>query len=171
MSLCLPRTTSSPSGLHYSIWKALARENDIAKWLAIMMSLPFMHGFTHRRWTKMVDVMLEKKKGVRKIHQLRIIGILEADFNTALKILFARRLMAMAETTGMHDEQWGSRGNRTSTDAALRKMMTFEYGRYMNATIALFANDQTACFDRMWPGLTNVVAAAYGAGHQALECR
>ena len=98
----------------------------------------------------MVDVMLEKKRGVRRIHQLRIIGILEADFNTVLKILITRKLMLIAETAGdLHNEQWGSRANRTFTDAALRKLMTFEYGRYMRATIGLYANGQTACFDRM----------------------
>ena len=89
--------------------------------------------------------MLEKKRGIRKIHLLCIIGILEADFNTALKILFARKLMHIAEQArDLHDEQWGSRANRTLTNAALRKMITFEYGRYMRATIGLFANNQTA---------------------------
>ena len=50
--------------------------------------------------------MLEKKPGVRKIHQLRIIGMLEADFNTALKLIFARNMMWSAETSGISDEQW-----------------------------------------------------------------
>ena len=165
------KTTSSPSGLHYSIWKTLAKEDDFAQWQSIMMSLPFMYGFVNNRWAKVVDVMLEKKKGVRQIHQLRIIGIVEGDFNTALKILFARRLMKMAEATGMSDEQWGSRANRTSTDAALRKMMAFEYGRYMKATIAMFANDQTACFDRMWPEISNVVAGSFGCDINVRKCR
>ena len=53
------------------------------------MSLPFMYGFVNQRWRKMVDVMIEKKKGVHKIHQLRIIGILEADFQTALKVIIS----------------------------------------------------------------------------------
>ena len=86
-------------------------------------------------------------------------------------MLFARRLMKMAETTGLSDEQWGSRSNRTSTDAALRKMMTFEYGRYMKATIAMFANDQTACFDRMWPEISNVAAGSFGCDVNTRKCR
>ena len=73
-------TTSLPSGLHYLIWKVLTREDDLAKWQSVRMSLPFMYAFAHQRWAKLIDVMLEKKHGVRKIHLLCIIGILEADF-------------------------------------------------------------------------------------------
>ena len=156
------RTTSSPSGLHYTLWKAVASQDDLAGWMSIMMSLPFMYGFVNERWTTMVDAMIEKKKGNRKIHMLRLIGLLEADFNTALKIIFSRKLMSNAEKIGLHDEQWGCRRNRTCHDPALRKMMTFEYGRYLNATIALFINDQTACFDRMYPSNTNIVAGSFG---------
>jgi len=32
------KTTSSPLGMHDSIWKVLARDDSIAKWLNIMMS-------------------------------------------------------------------------------------------------------------------------------------
>ena len=49
--------------------------------------------------------MIKKKKDVQKIHQLRIIGILEADFNTGLKILFPKKLMAYAKDVGLHNEQ------------------------------------------------------------------
>ncbi len=112
--------------------------------------------------------MLEKKTGVRKIHMLCIIGILEADFNTALKILFAKNLMAASEKTGLCDEQWGSRPTRTSTDAALRKMLTFEYGRYMKLTITIFSNEQTACFDRIWPEVTNAIAEVNGCDDPVL---
>ena len=94
------RTSSSPSSLHYSIWKIVAREDNMAQWLSIMMSLPFMYGFVNKRWATIIDIMIEKKKDVRKIHQLRIIGILEADFNTALKILFAKK------TNGPSRDQW-----------------------------------------------------------------
>jgi hypothetical protein len=79
------------------------------------------------RWTKCIDVMIEKKRGNRKIHMLRIIGLLEADFNTALKIIFAQKLMNNAESAGLSDEQWGSRKHRMALDPAMRNMLTFEY--------------------------------------------
>ena len=55
--------------------------------------------------------MLEKKKGVRKIHLLQIIGLLEADFNTALKFFFVNQMMIIAEENGLPDEQHGLRKN------------------------------------------------------------
>jgi len=58
----LERSTSPPSGLHYSIWKIVAKEDGLAAWLSIMMSLPFMYGFVNTRWKQIIDVMLEKKK-------------------------------------------------------------------------------------------------------------
>ena len=79
------RTTSSPSGMHYLLWKSLAHEDDLSEWLSTLMSLPLMYGFVNQRWTKMVDVMIEKKPGVTKIHLLRIIGILEAGLILGLQ--------------------------------------------------------------------------------------
>jgi hypothetical protein len=163
--------TSSAGKIHYTIWKCIAQDEELAEWLLIMMSLPFMYGFPNNRWMKSIDVMLEKKQGVKKIHMLRIIALLEADFNTALKIFFARRLMDNAEQAGLNDEQWGSRRNRMALDPAMRKLMTFEYGRYMRATIAMFAADLTACFDRMYPALGSLVSGKFGMDVNILRCK
>jgi hypothetical protein len=76
--------TSSGGQVHYTLWKALAEQDDFAEFLCVMMSLPFMYGFVNQRWLHKIDVMLEKQKGVQMIHLLCIIGLLEADFNTAL---------------------------------------------------------------------------------------
>ena len=98
------KTSSSPSGMHYTMWKAMAARDYCAEFLCIMISLPFVYGFPNERWLREIDVMLEKKKGVRKIHLLRIIGLLEADFNTALKFFFANKMMIIAEEHGLSDE-------------------------------------------------------------------
>ena len=58
-----------------------------------------------------------------------------------------------------------------STNAALRKMMTFAYSRYMKATVGLFANDQTAYFDRIWAEVTNAIASASGGDINMLKCQ
>jgi hypothetical protein len=102
---------------------------------------------------------------------LRIIALLEADFNTALKIIFARKMMWNAEKVGLNEEQWGSRRDRMALDPAMRNMMTFEYGRYMRVTIAMFAADLTACFDRMFPALSNILAGKFGVQVPALRAR
>ena len=79
------------------IWKCIARDESLAELFAIMMSLQFKYEFVNERWCKATDLMLKKKPGVRKIHQLRIIGLLEDDFNTALKLIFARKMMRNSE--------------------------------------------------------------------------
>ena len=60
------------------------------------------------------------------IRRLRIIVLLEADFNIALRIIWMRRLFPAAEKMGFVPEQWGSRKNRNSTDCATMKMFTSE---------------------------------------------
>ncbi|KAL7533444.1 hypothetical protein ACHAXR_008968 [Thalassiosira sp. AJA248-18] len=137
----------------------------------IMMRLPFMYGFVNNRWTKCIDVMLEKKKGIRQIHQMRIIGLVEADFNTALKLFFAKQMVTNSENTTLTEEQWGGRPGRTATEPAMRKMLSFEYGRVMYVTMALFANDAVACFDRMVPNISTLIARKYGVTKSVMRSR
>ena len=72
-----------------------------------------------RAHSQMKLVMIKVKqlaqlKGVlleRHIHLMRIIGLVEADFNCALKILYSERLMKNAEDAGISADQWGDRKN------------------------------------------------------------
>ena len=155
-------TSSSPSGLDYTIWKCIASNESLAEVFAIMMSLLFKYGFVHERWCKATDVMIEKKPGVRKIHQLRIIGLLEADFNTSLKLIFARKMMRNAENSGISGEQWGGRPNRMAIDTAFKKLLTLDYARMTYKTIVMFENDATTCFDRMVLGVLTLIASKLG---------
>ena len=136
----------------------MAANDYCAEFLCIMISLPFTYGFVNNRWCREIDVMLEKKKGVRKIHLLRIIGLLEADFNTALKFFFASQMQHACEENGMSTEQYGSRKNRTSIDAAMIKLLSFECARSKRSTIGEIIYDKKACYDRMIPALSNLHA-------------
>ncbi|KAL7526403.1 hypothetical protein ACHAWF_008463 [Thalassiosira exigua] len=165
------KTSSSPSRIHYAFWKSMASDRSIASYLVIMMRLPFMYGFRNERWANSLDVMLEKKPGVWRIHQLRIIGLVEADFNTALKLFFAKHLSSNTETTELTEEQWGGRPGRTAIEPALCKMLAFEYDRIMYVTVALFANDATACFDRMVPNISALISRKSGISKSVIRAR
>ena len=104
---------------HHQVWTA-PYGISLQKMMS-WQSLPFQYGFVNNRWCKAKNLILEKKPGVRKIHQLCIIGLLEADFNTALKLIFGRKMMRNEETSGISEEQWGGRPNRTALDTACKK--------------------------------------------------
>ena len=93
--------------------------------------------------------MLEKKAGIKKIHLLQIICLVEANFNTALKLYFAKHLVSNSEKTELIQEQSRGHPSRQVTDSALHKMLLFEHGRALYVTMTLFVNGVTACFDSM----------------------
>jgi hypothetical protein len=57
-----------------------------------IINLPIGIGFSPSRWQVIVNTMLEKIPGKPLLHILRVIHILEADYNLALKEIFGRRL-------------------------------------------------------------------------------
>ena len=143
------KTSSSLSGMHYTMWKVMAASDFCVEFLCIMISLPFMCGFANDQWLQEIYVMLEKKKGGRKIYLLRIIGLLEAEFNTTLIFFFANQMIIIVEENGLSDEQHGLRKNRTCTDAAMIKLLTFECTRAKKSTIGEVSHDCKACFNRI----------------------
>ena len=116
-------------------------------------------------------LMLKKKRNVRQIHRLQIIGLLEANFNTALKIYFARKMMTNSARTDLTEKQWGGRPGKTGVDPAMRKMLAFKYSRLIYVTIVFFANDVVACFNRMVSNMSTLVAHKYGVASLILQAR
>ena len=164
------RTSSDSRTLNYSIWKCLSRCDRIARFLSVLFSLPFTYGFANLHWSHMTDYMLEKKPGVRQIHTLRIIGKVAAEFNTCLKFFIGKQARDNFERTVPCDDQHGFRPHRSSIDAAMLKLLTFECARMQKATVGTFQNDMTGHFDRMWPELTSVFASKFGVSQTVMEC-
>ncbi len=67
----------------------------------------------------MIDMMLEKKPGVRNIHMLRIIGLVCPEFNTALSYFIGHLGQKNFKATQPMEEQHGSRRNRQSINTAM----------------------------------------------------
>ncbi|KAL7524119.1 hypothetical protein ACHAWF_004027 [Thalassiosira exigua] len=90
---------------------------------------------------------------------MRIIGLLEADFNMALKILFAGRLMCNAEIAGI------------SSTCATRKLVAWECTRYMKTTLVSFFCDLAGNFDCMLVPISNVMARKKKMVTTVCKCR
>lgn len=75
--------------------------NDILQVQTDIINLPIQNGFSPTRWRMVVNAMLEKITGKPMLHKLRVIHILEADYNLALKQIFSKRLLTNCEQHGM----------------------------------------------------------------------
>jgi hypothetical protein len=164
-------TSSDPHGMNYTIWKAMAKSEHLSSFLSILISLPFIYGFANTRWMNMIDVMLEKKPGVRNIHMLRIIGLVCPEFNTALSYFIGHKGQQNFENTSPSDEQHGSRRHRQAIDAAMLKLLTMETARHGRRTIAMTQYDEKNCFDRIFRQNSNIFARKAGISQNILKAR
>ena len=82
---------------------------------------------TYDRWMTSLNVALEKVAGVRLLSKLRTIHLLEADFNTATKLIFAQRTMDRAlDTNQILQSQYAKKQSRP-IEAVLLKRLFYNY--------------------------------------------
>jgi hypothetical protein len=143
------RTSAGPSGITIPHLKAHTTSPFLTKIDNIVANLPYIWGFSPSRWKKGLDVMLEKKPGVRQINTLRAILLYEADFNHNNKRL-GREMLRRAESANVVAiEQYGSRKNLSAVDQSLNKVLTFDLWRQFRTNGALCSNDAKSCYDRI----------------------
>lgn len=64
------KTSAGPSGMTIPHMKAHGNLRFLTEVDTILANLPFRYGFSPERWRKGLDVMLEKKPGVRQLSTL-----------------------------------------------------------------------------------------------------
>jgi hypothetical protein len=114
------------------------------------MSIPYLTGFSPTRWRQVVDVMLEKKQGDRRVHRLRIVALQESDFNQSNRLLIGRPLLHhLEDTQELPSIQYGSRPSKMCLTPVLNKVLTYEIHRYNKRPLAYIENDTVGCYDRI----------------------
>jgi hypothetical protein len=103
-------TSTSPSGCHLGLRQIPAiptndKETEKIRQQILnvqthIINIPLQQGFSPERWQTVINAMLEKIQGRPMLHKLRVIHIMEADYNLILKILFGKRLMQNCERHG-----------------------------------------------------------------------
>ena len=115
----------------------------------LFRQLPYHHGFSPVPWQRITDVEILKKSGVYDVELMRTIQLMNSEFNMNNKKL-GRDVMAFAERhKALAAEQFGSRKNHQSVNAALNKRLTMDLLRLKRQAGALCANDAKSCYDRI----------------------
>jgi hypothetical protein len=151
-------TSTSPSGCHLGLRRipAFLTENkeqeqmrqQIQQIQADVINLPIGIGFSPTRWQVVINAMLEKIPRKPMLHKLRVIHILEADYNLALKEIFGRRLMRNCEQYGtLGNRQDGFRKGRSTMQTLLQNELLNDYNKRLRLNNFVGLTDISGCFD------------------------
>ena len=166
-------TTTSPTGIHLGIDKAiikLPRPEDqpslASRFFAIRADLILLclrTGEPLDRWTHVNNMMIEKKPGVNRIDKLRVIHLMESDFNLLNGIFWSRRAIPAAELSQQLGFVNGAyRKNFQATDPLFQKQTCYNISRLTRTDAVYFDCDAKSNFDRIVLLLSSLIAQQYG---------
>lgn len=165
------KISCGPSGITMPHWKAATEDDDLSAHHALLMSAPFIYGFSYKEWEVSVHCMLQKED-LPLYWRLRIIQLFEGDFNSALNLLFGRRQMWYRDRNGLNSEAtFGGRKGKGCHQALARIQYTAEHSRIMRIPMALIDVDATGCFDRITGCLLSLVNQSTGMTQEAAACQ
>jgi len=182
------RTTTSPSGRHLGIYKALGKhvvdqnkrpadkgapepENgpiqegrDVLYLVFDLMTLALRHNYPLKRWRKVWTIFIEKELGNPDINRLRCIMIFEADWQLFLKYFSSYGFLPKTEAAGqLVQAQGGSRKGRSAIDQATQQVVETEITHLQQQTTMDLYLDLRMCFDLMVEACHNLACRRHGA--------
>jgi hypothetical protein len=114
--------------------------------------------------------MLEKIPGKPLLHKLRVIHILEADYNLALKQIFGKRLLRNCEKHGtLGDLQDGFRKGRSAIRTLLHNELSNDYNKRLRVNNYIGMTDISGCFDRIVAPVISLLNIKNGCPSQAVD--
>ena len=173
------KTATSPSGLHLGHYQVLRRHHGLAQddpqrkniergqdllteARVELINYALKFGYNYHRWTKVVNVMIQKDPGNPKIHRLRVIHLYEADYNLMLAVKW-RTAMHHAEDSGiLNDGLYGSRAGRSAHDPVFIEILQNEIYRCSMKSGINFDLDATACYDRILASIATIASRRMG---------
>jgi hypothetical protein len=107
--------------LHFGHFKASCKDIKLMNMDKWFIEVSLQTGYSLKRWKTGIDVMIPKKSDSLRVDKLRMIVLMEPDFNFMNKII-GKRVMHQAERAGsIAPEQFGSRKSKNSIENAIKK--------------------------------------------------
>ena len=105
------------------------------------------------------------------ITKLRIVQLYEADFNTMLKHLMGKILMAHSEIYGLNGNQlYKSRKGCLTYEALITVRVIYDMARAQRSYLVSMFNDLKGYYDRVRPALNTVTTRRMGLPRNAAVC-
>jgi hypothetical protein len=142
-------TSCGPSGLHMAHWIAACEDEDLCSLHASFIEAAFKTGRPYTRWLTSYHAMIQKKDKAWA-NAMRIVQLLEGDYNAGLRFLVQRRGVAYAEQHNLYSgSTYGGRKGKNTHQVLGRIQATNEYCRLARTPAALADVDAINCFDCM----------------------
>jgi hypothetical protein len=173
-------TSTSPSGCHLGLRRIPAfltknkeqeqMRQQIQQIQADVINLPIGIGFSPTRWQVVINAILEKIPGKLMLHKLRVIHILEADYNLALKEIFGRRLMKNCKQYGtLGNWQDGFRKGRSTMRTLLQNELLNDYNKRLRINNFVGLTNISGCFNRILPSIISLINQKNGCPPEAVR--
>ena len=164
------KSSCSPSGRNYSHYKTLLDENRFLRIIHGIFDLALDYNIILDRWAQTVTTLMPKDEGPIYIHRLRAIHIVEAELQFFSKRIYAKQMIALAETKGaITDSQYGGRKGRRAQSVVLNKLMYYGITFQKREQAAFMDDDAKACYDRIIPSLASVEVQKWGISKKASD--
>jgi len=182
------RTTTSPSGRHLGLYKALGKHvierrqsdkgqapqasnphelndgRDVLYIIFDLMTLALRQAYLLKRWRKVWTIFIEKELGNPDINRLRCIMIFEADWQLFLKYYSSYGFLPKTEEAGqLVQAQGGGRKGRSAIDQATQQVVETEITHLNQRTTLDLYLDLRMCFDLMVEACHNLACHRHGA--------
>ena len=106
--------------------------------------------------------MIEKEPGNPKIHRLRFIHLLEFDYNLILSIKWRESVHHIEDHKQFNANQYGSQPGNCYVEPIVIQELQNKIDWMIQKTQIKIAMDAAACYDRMIPGLCNLIRQRFG---------
>ena len=141
--------------------KACAKNDALITLLLEFLSIIIKSGIAPKRWKQAISLMLEKGSGPRT-DKLRIINLIEADLQTAMKVRLQARRDVLKSNEKMSDHNYGGRKGHTIESPLLEKRCNIDCATLSGKKNVWLIADWKACFDRKSPEIGALACRSLG---------
>ena len=129
--------------------KAYAFSTALSNFEVIISHIPYSTGYSLQDWKTAINTIIEKKEKGNQVGNLRIINLIEADFNYNNKKIARDVLWCCENNKFLPREQYGSHHGHNTVIPVCNKKLLFDLAHLLQKPLTVYSNDAKSCYDRI----------------------